>query len=80
MPCFIDGKEVEFVRNAGSESKGLSIEESQSAIRLNYTGGNTCVNKSMRNSTYHTNIDFLCNQVSPSIKISYDISFSVISG
>ena len=69
MPC-LDGKEVDFVRNAGSESKGLSIEESQSAIRLNYTGGNTCVNKSMRNSTYHTNIDFLCNQVSPILNIS----------
>ena len=63
MTC-LDGKEVEFVRNAGSMSKGLSIEESHSAIRLNYTGGNTCVNMSRRNSTYRTNIDFLCNQVS----------------
>ena len=60
-----DGKEVEYVRNAGSSTAGLVFErldDRHEGVRLNYEEGDSCVN-SFNKTVTSTYIDFLCSQV-----------------
>lgn len=59
---YLDGREVEFMRNAGSKSDGLHLDEN--SIRISYTDGASCTTPGTNKTVpYATNIDFLCTQV-----------------
>ena len=61
-----DGREVEYVRNAGSSTAGLVFErldDRHEGVRLNYEEGGSCVNSFNKTVTFSTYIDFLCSQV-----------------
>ena len=59
---YSDGREIEFMRNAGGKSDGLHLDKN--SIRISYTDGSACTTAgSNKTVPYTTNIDFLCTQV-----------------
>ena len=57
-----DNREVEFMRNAGSNSSGIILETSRSGVGISYSGGSSCKDANGKQVSYTTNVDFICTK------------------